>query len=109
MTRFGVFLAVALLAGTTSRGGELDSEYGRKGPVSLNPVKVALPAAMDEGLGNRTASELDGEAPAQSWRHGYHGYGGFGRFGYGGFGRFGYGGFGRFGGFGYPRFWGYPG
>jgi hypothetical protein len=107
MIRTGVILAAALLAGTTSRGGELDREYGGKFPTTVGPARAALsPSMAGPGLGAARAGELDGELPAQSYRHGHFGYGGFGRFGYGGFGG-GYGGFGGyrgFGGFGYPGF-----
>lgn len=105
-------LAMFLLAAPGVRAGELDSEYGRKAPAI--PTRAMTGSPTTPALGQSTklslpkASELDREAPDQANRHGFGGYGGFGR-GYGGFG-YGhhYGGFGGYG-RGYGGFGGYGG
>ena len=114
MVRYISCLAVALLAGTVVRAGELDADFGpaasaapaliRKASTPANPMGAVLLATTRDGkLDGVKASELDAETPAQAARSGF-GRGGFGGFGRGGFGR-GFGGFGRgFGGFG--RGWG---
>src|SRR3954467_15506636 len=108
MIRHMACLSVILLAGSTLRAGELDSEYGAATAKIATPTVLksadatssALAVVEKPGVGK--ASELDAESPDQSFFHFRHGFGGFGRgFGFGGFGRgFGFGGFGRGFGFG---------
>ncbi len=77
MLRYIACVAVALLAGTSLRAGELDADYKPAAPstpaVQQNPVlpvnavaRAAIQAAAEDAAPK--ASELDGETPAQSWR-----------------------------------------
>lgn len=113
MTKSIACAAAFLLLGPTLRAGELDAEFGPKATGPAKAVAASKAPVAGADLTKAVAaksSELDAEAPALAWRHGFGGFGGFHR-GFGGWGRgfggwgrgFGYGGWGR--GFGYG--WGY--
>ena len=109
MVRYISCLAVALIAGAPLWAGEVDAEFRGKAPPApaavrdlvrpLNAAPAPLPLPASDARADAVkGSELDNEAPAQSWRGGWgRGWGG-GRGGWGwrgGWGRGGRGGWGR--------------
>ncbi len=107
MVRTIACLTALLLLGTTSRGSELDDEFGSSPPSNVKQTVADKPApsslappvliALRDPTTSASASELDAESPVQAWHHfgGFGGWGGWGHFGGFGFGRgFGWGGLG---------------
>ena len=134
MTRYLWCLAIAVLAGTSLRAGELDEEFAAKSPATPTVQKRIAPVnVVTAGLSARAgkasadgwkASEMDAETPTQAWHGGWGGCGwrgcgwrgGWGGYGWGGWrggwGGYGWGGWGGYGwrGWGlgyYPSYFGY--